>query len=123
MGQVISFLALMWVLYIVGGGLLLLIGWICTNWYRFMTAVYVIMFFVIHIQSAPDVDPPSKYSYPAYRSEPAPEPTGPIYVTRIYGRPSIEERITLEECRLLPGYRGVVYGLCTSDESYAAYYE
>ncbi len=121
--QIISFLFTAWIAYVFLGGLCLFISWIFSNKYRAVTAIAIVGLFTAYIHSLPE-PPPYKYSYDQIVYEPQPEPDpSTIYVTRIYGRPSIKERITLEECRLLPGYRGVVYGLCTSDESYAAYYE
>ncbi len=51
-------------------------------------------------------------------SQPQPDPKT-IYVTQVFPNPNpnlgrIEKKITLEECRALPGYRGVTYGICVT---------
>ena len=116
MGHIISTIALAYVLYLIGGGLIVFIGWICTNWYRFGAAVVVVGSLVAYIDSRPD-PPPYEFSYPVVYEES--KPTGPVYVTRVLGTDStgnrIEKKITLDQCKALPGYRGVAYGICAAD--------
>ncbi|KKK72299.1 hypothetical protein LCGC14_2905260 [marine sediment metagenome] len=111
--HIIALLAWAYVLYIFCGLLYMFIVWICTNWYRFGTAVVIIGSLVAYIESRP-ADPPYEFSYPVYEEES--KPTEPVYVTQILGRDStgtpIEKGITLDQCKALPGYRSVVYGIC-----------
>ena len=113
MGHLISIIALAYLIYVVGGGLIVLTAWICSKWHRFGITAVLIGLFSAWIYSLPD-PPPLEYSY----SAPAPvaQETKIKYVTLILGKDSnderIEKRITLEECKALPEYRGVVYGIC-----------
>ena len=122
MGHLISIIALAYLLYIVGGGLLIFIHWICSNKYRLTAAVIVIGMSAAYIESRPDPPPFREiYQWPAYEES---KPTKPVYVTRVLGMDSyvdsdgnsipfrIEKKISLDECKALPGYRGVTYGIC-----------
>jgi len=115
MGHLISVLVTAYVLYMIGGGLWVLVGWIFTKWQRVgVTAVFVglLSAWMYSIPDPPPID--NSYSAPVYQEET--KPAKPQYVTQILGTDStgnrIEKRITLAQCKSFSRYSGVVYGIC-----------